>query len=154
MATGHDGGRSLKKSKSSWLLAPACWNWDPDRELTGKSLMAGIKYVVQICHLNSWSICEPYSEGEFDNLTLPLCIYRSFDAIYSNKVLHHLEDEHWRFHQATHEILNPGGVVCHTFWKGKIQKPTRAFLSTTIQIWPYSLFGELFQYFSCALQGV
>ena len=43
-----------------------------------------------------------------------------FDGIYSNKVLHHLEDEALGAsinRQA--EILNPGGVVCHTFWRGE-----------------------------------
>lgn len=43
-----------------------------------------------------------------------------FDGIYSNKVLHHLEDEALEdsiIRQA--EILNPGGIVCHTFWKGE-----------------------------------
>lgn len=43
-----------------------------------------------------------------------------FDGVYSNKVLHHLSDEaladsikrQW-------EILNPQGVICHSFWYGE-----------------------------------
>lgn len=42
-----------------------------------------------------------------------------FDAIYSNKVLHHLEDLALDNSIARQtEILNPGGIVCHTFWRG------------------------------------
>ena len=43
-----------------------------------------------------------------------------FDGIYSNKVLHHLEDEALGASiKRQAEILNPGGVVCHTFWRGE-----------------------------------
>lgn len=43
-----------------------------------------------------------------------------FDGIYSNKVLHHLEDEALGASiKRQSEILNPGGVVCHTFWRGE-----------------------------------
>ena len=44
---------------------------------------------------------------------------RTFDAIYSNKVLHHLEDE--ELHQSIqrqHNILHPHGLVLHSFWYG------------------------------------
>lgn len=44
---------------------------------------------------------------------------RRFDCIYSNKVLHHLTTDELQssmIRQA--EILSPGGLVLHTFWKG------------------------------------
>lgn len=43
-----------------------------------------------------------------------------FDAIYSNKVLHHLEDEALQNSvRSQHNILNAGGIICHTFWHGQ-----------------------------------
>lgn len=45
---------------------------------------------------------------------------KKFDAIYSNKVLHHLTDEELGYSLSRQiDILNDGGVVCHTFWKGE-----------------------------------
>jgi trans-aconitate methyltransferase len=45
---------------------------------------------------------------------------RLFDGIYSNKVLHHLEDEELESSiKRQYEILHPGGIVCHTFWHGQ-----------------------------------
>ncbi len=42
------------------------------------------------------------------------------DGIYSNKVLHHLEDDALETSiQRQFEVLNPGGIVCHSFWKGE-----------------------------------
>ena len=44
---------------------------------------------------------------------------RRFDAIYSNKVLHHLEDEELRQSlQRQHSKLHPAGLVLHSFWYG------------------------------------
>jgi SAM-dependent methyltransferase len=43
----------------------------------------------------------------------------SFDGLYSNKVLHHLKDQALEASvQRQYEILKPGGIICHTFWKG------------------------------------
>ena len=43
-----------------------------------------------------------------------------FDGIYSNKVLHHLtNDELAKSIQRQSEILNPNGIICHSFWKGE-----------------------------------
>lgn len=49
---------------------------------------------------------------------------RKFDCIYSNKVLHHLSKEDLvKSFQRQKEILNPNGIVFHSFWKGnKIEK--------------------------------
>ena len=59
--------------------------------------------------------------GEFLNLdAITLDTERTFNGIYSNKVLHHLEDEALETSiKRQAEILNPGGVVCHTFWRGE-----------------------------------
>lgn len=44
---------------------------------------------------------------------------RTFDAIYSNKVLHMLTSaELTQSLQRQQELLNPGGVLFHTFWQG------------------------------------
>lgn len=43
-----------------------------------------------------------------------------FDGIYSNKVLHHLNDSELEVSiQRQHECLNPNGIICHSFWRGK-----------------------------------
>ncbi len=60
-------------------------------------------------------------DGEFlllDATTLDT--EQKFDGIYSNKVLHHLKDEEFvaSIHRQS-EILNPGGVICHSFWRGE-----------------------------------
>lgn len=48
---------------------------------------------------------------------------RRFDAIYSNKVLHHLTRDELAasFQRQTH-LLNPGGVVLHSFWVGDTEE--------------------------------
>jgi SAM-dependent methyltransferase len=44
---------------------------------------------------------------------------RKFDGIYSNKVLHHLSaDELKDSFLKQREILNPGGILFHSFWYG------------------------------------
>lgn len=44
---------------------------------------------------------------------------RKFDAIYSNKVLHHLTEEELRLSLARQkQVLNPGGCALHSFWRG------------------------------------
>jgi len=44
---------------------------------------------------------------------------RSFDCVYSNKVLQHLTDDELK-DSITKQVntLNPGGIICHTFWNG------------------------------------
>ena len=62
-----------------------------------------------------------YPKGRFIELNaITLDIDQSFDGIYSNKVLHHLSDKDLRTsisRQAS--ILQPGGVIGHSFWKGE-----------------------------------
>lgn len=44
---------------------------------------------------------------------------RRFDCIYTNKVLHHISREDLRkSFQRQSEVLNDGGIVLHTFWRG------------------------------------
>jgi SAM-dependent methyltransferase len=62
-----------------------------------------------------------HPDGEFLELdAASLQTDRYFDGIYSNKVLHHLEDETLQNAiPRQYEILHPGGIVCHTFWHGE-----------------------------------
>lgn len=44
---------------------------------------------------------------------------KTFDAIYSNKVLHHLSREELALSFLRQlDVLNPGGMVLHSFWLG------------------------------------
>jgi trans-aconitate methyltransferase len=59
--------------------------------------------------------------GEFVELEAgSLQINYQFDGIYSNKVLHHLEDDALvNSIKRQFELLTPGGIVCHSFWYGQ-----------------------------------
>lgn len=58
---------------------------------------------------------------EFLNLNaVTLNTDKKFDGIYSNKVLQHLTDDELKTSiQRQCAILNPGGIICHSFWKGE-----------------------------------
>jgi len=44
---------------------------------------------------------------------------RTFDCIYSNKVLHHLTTDDMKTSlKKQKEILNPNGILFHSFWRG------------------------------------
>ncbi len=62
-----------------------------------------------------------YPDGEFLELdAVTLTTNKKFDGIYSNKVLHHLKDNKLVDSlRRQYEILNPQGIVCHSFWKGE-----------------------------------
>jgi len=62
-----------------------------------------------------------YPEGRFHQLNAAdIQLDGPFDAIYSNKVLHHLTDAELAVSiQQQHEILNENGFICHSFWKGE-----------------------------------
>jgi ubiquinone/menaquinone biosynthesis C-methylase UbiE len=64
---------------------------------------------------------ELYSEAIFYELdATDLEIDQSFDAIYSNKVLHHLTDDQLKKSiERQAEILNDQGLVAHSFWNGE-----------------------------------
>lgn len=61
-----------------------------------------------------------HPNGEFLKLDAStLSVNESFDAVYSNKVLHHLrEREITDSLKRQSEILNKGGIICHSFWRG------------------------------------
>lgn len=61
-----------------------------------------------------------YTKGEFLKLDASsLSVDQSFDAVYSNKVLHHLGDQELSHSfKRQSEILNKEGVICHSFWRG------------------------------------
>jgi SAM-dependent methyltransferase len=51
---------------------------------------------------------------------------RRFDCIYSNKVLHYLSAGQLKTSFARQaEVLNPGGILCHTVWYGDKQVNVR-----------------------------
>lgn len=62
-----------------------------------------------------------YPTGQFLELdAVTIEIEEKFDVIYSNKVMHHLHDD--ELHQSIlrqKAILNPQGIICHSFWKGE-----------------------------------
>lgn len=59
--------------------------------------------------------------GDFLKLdAITLITEKKFDGIYANKVLHHLRnDELAKSVSAQFNLLNPKGIVCLSFWKGK-----------------------------------
>jgi cyclopropane fatty-acyl-phospholipid synthase-like methyltransferase len=61
------------------------------------------------------------TDDEFLNLdAITLNTEKKFDGIYSNKVLQHLSNEELKKSiRRQVDILNPNGIVCHSFWKGK-----------------------------------
>lgn len=60
-------------------------------------------------------------EGRFLELdAVTLDTKHKFEGIYSNKVLHHLADEDLsKSILRQHELLKPGGIICHSFWTGE-----------------------------------
>ena len=61
-----------------------------------------------------------YPNGDFLELdAVTIKTGNTFDGIYSNKVMHHLEDNAFiESIKRQYEVLNPDGIMCHTFWKG------------------------------------
>lgn len=69
-----------------------------------------------LSHLNS-----KFPNGHFIELdAISIKTDDKFDGIYSNKVLHHLKDnELVDSIKRQSEVLNPNGIICHSFWKGE-----------------------------------
>ena len=58
-----------------------------------------------------------------------LKVAASFDAIYSNKVLQHLDAQQLIGSlQRQYAILNPQGIICHSFWHGTGQEDFKGML--------------------------
>ena len=56
-------------------------------------------------------------------------IDRQFDALYSNKVLHHLHlDELARTFCRQASLLRDEGKICHSFWRGEKQEEIKSLL--------------------------
>jgi ubiquinone/menaquinone biosynthesis C-methylase UbiE len=66
-------------------------------------------------------LIKKYPQGEFLALdATTLDTDRQFDGIYSNKVLHHLQDDKIKSSiLKQNDLLNHNGIVCHSFWKGE-----------------------------------
>ena len=62
-----------------------------------------------------------FPQGKFLQLdAVSLETSERFDAIYSNKVLHHLRhDELVQSIKRQSELLADSGIICHSFWKGE-----------------------------------
>ena len=70
---------------------------------------------------------------KLDAVTIPTD--RTFDCIYSNKVLHHItRDDLKKSFQRQKEILNPNGIAFHSFWKGDKDENYDDLLFTKYQI--------------------
>lgn len=64
---------------------------------------------------------ESYPDGDFMQVdACELDVDQKFDGVYSNKVLHHLNDEELKksINQQS-AILTEDGIICHSFWKGE-----------------------------------
>jgi len=60
---------------------------------------------------------------------------RTFDCIFSNKVLHHITREDLKkSFQRQREILNPNGIAFHSFWRGDKDENYDGLLFTKYQI--------------------
>jgi len=70
---------------------------------------------------------------KLDAVTIPSD--RTFDCIYSNKVLHHVTREDLKkSFQRQKEILNPNGIAFHSFWRGDKDENYDGLLFTKYQI--------------------
>jgi len=70
---------------------------------------------------------------KLDAVTIPS--ERTFDCIYSNKVLHHVTREDLKkSFQRQKEILNSNGIAFHSFWRGDKDENYDGLLFTKYQI--------------------
>ena len=70
---------------------------------------------------------------KLDSVTIPS--ERTFDCIYSNKVLHHVTREDLKkSFQRQKEILNSNGIAFHSFWRGDKDENYDGLLFTKYQI--------------------
>lgn len=90
----------------------------------GKDLDLLQKNYVVVGSDNSIIFLEKYKRKNHDSNLLfldavTLKTDRLFDGIYSNKVLHHLTTEDLKTSlKKQKQILNPGGILFHSFWRG------------------------------------
>ena len=122
MAQGHDGKKIINRLKDflpagSHLLEIGSGPGTDWKLLRKHYQVTGSDHSREFLH----HLTKSFPEGEFHELdAASLLIDRTFDGIYSNKVLHHLEDGALEESvKRQFEILNPGGIICHTFWHGQ-----------------------------------
>jgi len=90
----------------------------------GKDLDILQKYYTATGSDNSKIFLEKYKQKNQDADLLLLDAVtletdRKFDGIYSNKVLHHLTNDELKTSlKKQKEILNPNGILVHSFWRG------------------------------------
>ena len=62
-----------------------------------------------------------FPNGKFEKIdAISIETTKTFDGIFSNKVLHHLKDEELvESIKRQSEVLSNEGIVCHSFWLGK-----------------------------------
>lgn len=124
-AEGFNGGKLIKKLKEflpsqSLLLEIGSGPGTDWKILKENYLVTGSDYSENfIQHLY-----KQFPECEFLQLdAVSLETNKTFDAIYSNKVLHHLTDDELKTSiKRQSDILNDGGIICHSFWKGEDHK--------------------------------
>lgn len=120
-ATGFDGKKLIEKMEQfivpqSSLLEIGSGPGSDWAILNEKYKVTGSDNSIEFLnHLTSG-----YPTGEFLELdAVTLVTTKKFDCIYSNKVLHHLTDEDLAASiKRQAEILEPNGIICHSFWKG------------------------------------
>ena len=122
LADGYDGATLISELKK--YISPGLWILElgsgPGKDwkiLSEQYMVMGSDYSKEfIEYLN-----QEHPNGEFLELNAStLMTDKKFDVVYSNKVMHHLEDKELiQSFKRQHELLNDSGVICHSFWKGE-----------------------------------
>jgi len=122
LAEGVNGGELIKKLKSflpenSYLLEIGSGpGSDYNLLISDYQVLGSDNSPEFIEHLKT-----RYPAGHFLELdAVTLQIEEKFDGIYSNKVMHHLQNaELIDSITRQHDILSRGGIICHSFWAGE-----------------------------------
>jgi len=122
MADGYDGKHIIKRlekylSADSELLELGSGPGTDWQILSKNFRVTGSDYSTEfITYLNNQNPGAQFLELD----AISLITEMRFDAIYSNKVLHHLANHELESSiRRQWEILNPKGVICHSFWDGE-----------------------------------
>ena len=121
MAEGFDGAELIKILRN--FLSDGSSVLELGME-PGKDLDLLQKYYSVTGSYNSTIFLEKYKKKnpKVEVLSLnavTLKTERKFDGIYSNKVLHHLTTDDLKISiKKQKDILNPNGILFHSFWKG------------------------------------
>ena len=131
LAEGYDGAELIKILQSTVLelgMGPG-----KDLDILSKKYTVTGSDSSQV-FLDRYKKQNPNSDLlKLDAVTIPT--NRTFDCIFSNKVLHHLtRDELRKSLQRQKDILNPNGIAFHSFWKGDKDENYDGLLFTKYQI--------------------